>query len=213
MERIFKNKKSWILGLIAITICLTAVKLIASLIELGTNENGVYYFIALVDFALVVTLAIFAILAVYRENKFWSKILFITYFSYYLFSAIFGFSDYFMYFSVANSAFVLWGLGIILDFFAVIAIGVLYILRLKNNEKLKEYENVLVYVRFGIIAFNLIMTIVLVAQSYVSWSLILQPFIQIVTTLVYVIARDFKFEENTQIEENTQTEEIFEIEE
>lgn len=213
MERIFKNKKSCILGLIATIICLTTIKLIASLIDLGTNEDGVYYFITLVDFVLIVTLAVFAILAVYKENKFWSKVLFITYFSYYLFSAIFGFSDYFMYFSIANSAFVLWGLGTILDFFAVIAIGVLYILRLKNNENLKNIEDILIYVRFGIIAFNLIMTIVLIAQSYVSWSLILQPFIQVVTTFVYVIARDFKFEEKTQIEEKTQTEEISEIEE
>lgn len=187
MEKIFENKKSWLVGLLITVLALSLLSFIFDMIVVSDYATGGDYVVIIIG--LLISLCVFslALVAVLKENKFWMKVLFITYFSYLLFSAVFGIVNYFYYLGTDNASLVFYGLGALLNLISIIVLGVVYLLYLGGIVHEENIVNILVYVRLAVVFINFIIGIVAIANGYMSWSKITRYFTDFILTLIFFI--------------------------
>lgn len=166
MDKILKDKRAWIIGLCSAMLALVFACFISSLVSYAqASYSALSYFLLILNTLISIAIYSLAIVAVVKKNKFWSKVLFIIYFSYNLMSCLYSFVSYLSYFSLSNGGLVWYGIVLFLDALCTISIGITYLLSLYGSIKNKNIIDILVYVRLGILLVKFITTIVLIATS------------------------------------------------
>ena len=188
LEKIFANKKKWIIGLCIAEMCVIAIYSIGMLANYSRFYSGLNHFTTILGLLVNLAIFAFAILAIVKENKFWTKVLFITYFSYVLFSNVFSFYSYLNNFDSNNAINICFGLFGFIDSLLVIVIGVLFLFVVSGRLKNKNVVDILIYIRLITVLVLLIIGIVAIATSGAAWYSFFAYIEDILLTLIFFIA-------------------------
>ena len=207
MEKYFKDKQKWIIGLCAAQILFIFINFIVAMVTYS-GASAYLYFIEIFNFLITAGLFGFAIINVLRQDTFWCKTLFIIYFSYIFLSSLFSFYINFSFFSGGNGGIVWYG---ILEFFsalAVVLIGFAYILGLNKANKNEKVVDILIYVRLGILLVLFLTVIILLATKTLSGGIVtvINVLAAIVLTLLFYVCTKFEeFKTSKELETDNTT--------
>lgn len=206
MNKIFENKKQLLIGLLIVSIVLQFLSFIFTIVYYSSYSyyDWSYYFAEVLNLIFVVFLFSLALYFVIKGIAFWSKILFVVFFSYVLMSNLFTVCNSFLSvsYSCDSAILTLYWLCTLIDAMLVIAIGVIYLLQLGNIIKNQNLVDIMIYLRLAFIFVNFIIGIIAIADGSISWHLIISYFISAVITLIFFVAIKYRKNEPIQIEDN-----------